>query len=275
MTPLIIALVSFATALVAGVLLGKAFFTASALNDAVNRDAHHRSLSNQRKRYRKQLVLLHTKAQDKLAAQRKKIAKLAQVVEALQAAPEQIESNKEFYDGKVVESLRVEIAVLRENLGGRDARVGELELEIQDGHVKAQELLTNLNTWKNRVAPLTIKLDEQRKLIDSMTVQAGKSAQPMTPGEATSTEEADVTEVRIPDRPDDLKKIRGIGPALERRLNTSGVSRFEQIAGLSAQDLSDLAEKISISPLIAEREKWIQQARTLTTVEKPALQPAS
>jgi predicted flap endonuclease-1-like 5' DNA nuclease len=269
MTPLIIALVSFATALVAGVLLSKAFFTAAVLNDAVSREAHYQSLSKQRKRYRKQLITLHNRAQRKLSAQREKITDLGREIEALRKIPHTSSANKEFYDGKLVESLRVEISVLRENLEARDERIGILGIEIQESYVKAQELLTSVNTWKDRVTPLTKKLEEQRKIID------GVEDQSKIPVEASSGEESSEPENRILNQPDDLKKIRGIGPALERRLNTRGVNRFEQIASMTEQDLSDLAAEISVSPSVAEREIWFALARSLHDVATSTAQPSA
>ena len=277
MTPLIIALVSFATALVTGVLLSKAFFTAQNLKDSISRDVHHESLSNQRKRYRKQLLTLHNKAQKKLTAQREKISDQNRKIGAIESASGRTNSTKEFYDAKHVESLYVEIAVLRENLDTRDERVGALEMEIRENHVKAQELLTNLNAWKNRVSPLMKKLHEQRELIDGMRGSKApeESSEIQETAESHGGEE-NGTEARSEDRSDDLKKIRGIGPALERRLNTTGVRRFEQIAEMSEEDLMDLAAKISISPAVAERGKWIQQARSLQDVERsPVVRPAS
>ena len=62
---------------------------------------------------------------------------------------------------------------------------------------------------------------------------------------------------------DDLKAIRGIGPALEQRLNSYGIHRFHQIANMSEQELADIAKKLAISPAIVERDEWIQQAHAL------------
>ena len=277
MTSLIIALASFATALVTGVLLSKAFFTAQNLKDSISRDVHHESLSKQRKGYRKQLLTLHNKAQKKLTAQRRKITDQTRTIDSLESASARTNSTKEFYDAKHVESLYVEIVVLRENLDTRDERVGALEMEIRDNHVKTQELLTNLNAWKNRVSPLMKKLHEQRELIDDM--QRSKDSEETFEIQETVEPhggEESGAESRSEDRPDDLKKIRGIGPALERRLNTTGVRRFKQIAEMSEQDLLDLAAKISISPAVAERGKWIQQARSLQDIERsPVVQPTT
>jgi predicted flap endonuclease-1-like 5' DNA nuclease len=268
MTPLIIALVSFATALVAGLLLGKAFFTTQSLKDSVSRDLHYGSLKKQRNRYRKQLLALHEKAQKKIAVLRERIARRDRKIEALESASGDMNSTKKFYDAKHVESLRVEIAVLRENLGTRDERIGVLAIEIRESHIRAQELLDDLNAWKERVSPLTKKLHEQRELIDSIQHSADPQANEI-PDATIETNEIDYP---VENRRDDLKKIRGIGPALERRLNTTGVSRFEQIADLSTQDLMNLARKISISPVVAERDNWIEQARSLQNGTKSSLQ---
>jgi predicted flap endonuclease-1-like 5' DNA nuclease/uncharacterized membrane protein len=274
MTPLIIALVSFATALVAGLLLSKAFFTAQSLKDSVSRDIHHESLSKQRKRYRKQLLTLHNKAQKKITVMRKKIADRDRKIDALESASGSTNSTKEFYDAKHVESLHVEIAVLRENLETRDERIAVLDIEIRENHIKALELQNNLNAWKVRISPLTKKLHEQRELIDR--IQA--SAEPHEINELDDTvalNQANKIDSPVEDRPDDLKKIRGIGPVLERRLNTTGVSRFEQIAEMSTQDLMDLAARISIPPAVAQRDNWIQQARSLQNLVDSSIQPSA
>ena len=274
MTPLIIALVSFATALVAGLLLSKAFFTAQSLKDSVSRDIHHESLSKQRKRYRKQLLTLHNKAQKKITVMRKKIADRDRKIDALESASGSTNSTKEFYDAKHVESLHVEIAVLRENLETRDERIAVLDIEIRENHIKALELQNNLNAWKVRISPLTKKLHEQRELIDRIQT----SAEPHEINELDDTvalNQANKIDSPVEDRPDDLKKIRGIGPVLERRLNTTGVSRFEQIAEMSTQDLMELAARISISPAVAERDNWIQQARSLQNLVDSSVQSSA
>jgi predicted flap endonuclease-1-like 5' DNA nuclease/uncharacterized membrane protein len=274
MTPLIIALVSFATALVAGLLLSKAFFTAQSLKDSVSRDIHHESLSKQRKRYRKQLLTLHNKAQKKITVMRKKIADRDRKIDALESASGSTNSTKEFYDAKHVESLHVEIAVLRENLETRDERIAVLDIEIRENHIKALELQNNLNAWKVRISPLTKKLHEQRELIDRIQTSA-ESHEINELDDTVALNQANKIDSPVEDRPDDLKKIRGIGPVLERRLNTTGVSRFEQIAEMSTQDLMDLATRISISPAVARRDNWIQQARSLQNLVDSSIQSSA
>ena len=39
---------------------------------------------------------------------------------------------------------------------------------------------------------------------------------------------------------DDLKVIKGIGPAIEKKLNNAGIHTFEALAGLTANELEDI-----------------------------------
>ncbi len=61
---------------------------------------------------------------------------------------------------------------------------------------------------------------------------------------------------------DDLKKLSGVGPALEKKLHENGVTTFAQIAGWSADDIADMDGKLSFKGRI-EREGWVEQAKEL------------
>lgn len=61
---------------------------------------------------------------------------------------------------------------------------------------------------------------------------------------------------------DDLKKLTGVGPALEKKLIAGGVTSFAQIAGWSDADVATFDEAISLKGKI-EKEGWIEQAKTL------------
>lgn len=62
---------------------------------------------------------------------------------------------------------------------------------------------------------------------------------------------------------DDLKEIRGIGPATEKRLNSAGIVSWGQMAGLSEDDLLAVADLLKISVDRIKREQWVEQARAL------------
>lgn len=61
---------------------------------------------------------------------------------------------------------------------------------------------------------------------------------------------------------DDLKKLSGVGPALEKKLNEAGVTSFAQIAAWSDADIAEFDEKLSFKGRI-EREGWVAQAKDL------------
>ena len=64
--------------------------------------------------------------------------------------------------------------------------------------------------------------------------------------------------------PDDLKRVRGIGLLIERKLNAMGVSTYEQIANWTADDVGTVNAKLEFKGRI-ERENWIEQARILAS----------
>ncbi|MXN66683.1 50S ribosomal protein L21 [Stappia sp. GBMRC 2046] len=61
---------------------------------------------------------------------------------------------------------------------------------------------------------------------------------------------------------DDLKKIGGVGPVLEGKLNALGITTYAQIAAFTADDIARVDEALSFKGRI-ERENWIDQAKEL------------
>jgi large subunit ribosomal protein L21 len=61
---------------------------------------------------------------------------------------------------------------------------------------------------------------------------------------------------------DDLKKLSGVGPALEKKLVAAGVTTFAQIAAWTDADVAAMDEQLSFKGRI-EREGWIAQAAEL------------
>jgi large subunit ribosomal protein L21 len=61
---------------------------------------------------------------------------------------------------------------------------------------------------------------------------------------------------------DDLKKLSGVGPALEKKLHEAGVTSFAQIAAWGTDDIAAFDEKLNFKGRI-EREGWVEQAKTL------------
>jgi NADH-quinone oxidoreductase subunit E len=66
---------------------------------------------------------------------------------------------------------------------------------------------------------------------------------------------------------DDLKLIKGVGPKLEKLLNTLGFYHFDQIAKWSAGELSWVDENLEGFKGRASRDEWVSQADTLAKGE--------
>jgi hypothetical protein len=62
--------------------------------------------------------------------------------------------------------------------------------------------------------------------------------------------------------PDDLKRISGVGPAIESKLNAMGVTYYQEIANWSAADIQRIDDELNFRGRIA-REDWVGQAKIL------------
>ncbi len=63
---------------------------------------------------------------------------------------------------------------------------------------------------------------------------------------------------------DDLKRIRGIGVLIEKKLNSLGILSYEQVANWTGADIERISNILDFKGRI-ERENWIEQARILAT----------
>ena len=73
--------------------------------------------------------------------------------------------------------------------------------------------------------------------------------------------------------PDDLKKLSGVGPELEEKLNALNIFTYEQVSNFTDDEISQVDETLDFKGRI-ERDDWVGQAKTLmaeaTADEVPA-----
>ena len=62
--------------------------------------------------------------------------------------------------------------------------------------------------------------------------------------------------------PDDLTKLTGVGPQLDKKLNEAGIFHYWQIAAMAPGDIAAIDSKLKLNGRI-ERDGWIAQARSL------------
>ncbi len=66
---------------------------------------------------------------------------------------------------------------------------------------------------------------------------------------------------------DDLKQLKGVGPALEKKLHAEGVTTFAQVAAWGPADITDMDDKLSFKGRI-DRDGWVEQAKALASGEE-------
>lgn len=67
--------------------------------------------------------------------------------------------------------------------------------------------------------------------------------------------------------PDDLMLIKGIGPKLNKLLNTTGIFHFRQIASWTAEDVATVDAKLEMFKGRIVRDEWVAQAKLLAAGE--------
>ncbi|MGI9382155.1 MAG: 30S ribosomal protein S2 [Methyloligellaceae bacterium] len=112
------------------------------------------------------------------------------------------------------------------------------------------------------------KTDEPEKSKpDEKTKAAAKSDEPKAekakPDDKKKAAASGFTPLKKPEgEADDLKKIGGVGPVLEKKLNEYGIYHFSQIAGLKKADIAQIDEALDFKGRI-ERDDWLKQAKEL------------
>lgn len=178
--------------------------------------------------------------------------------------------------------------------GGRTTLIGE-------GHFHKQKLIDlpnagkkvklNYYEWdpKERRATKGGWVDPKRKASPDPKKRSGNLGRDLTEGlvdddpkkglpkrssKAAAKPQVIYTDGPTDGTPDDLKKIKGIGPVFEAELNDKGVYYYRQIAAWKKSDIKAIEEIIEKFPGRIERDEWVKQAKVLTKgPAKPKAKP--
>jgi len=75
---------------------------------------------------------------------------------------------------------------------------------------------------------------------------------------------ATLAAAEVPTGPDDLTRIRGIGPKIQEILHGLGIASFREIAELSDHDIARVGAALPVYGRRIHDDRWIEQARELT-----------
>ena len=187
----------------------------------------------------------------------------------------------------------------RDQLRSDMANVSDVSAVSEEKDEKIFQLSRELESWHQRLPPLiekyrsrneeAVKLEAQlaaaelrieqleNQLGDDQTrIEAVRDPGALTSGQGASNDDASAADSNSASQPlshadnedqhslrDNLKQIKGIGPAIEKTLNDMGIYRFQQIADMTEYDIDRVAERLKGFHSRIYRENWIGQAREL------------
>lgn len=150
---------------------------------------------------------------------------------------------------ELVRKLREEVAdmdVLRQDLAIKQAQLMEAE----------ERRVMDVSEREEEIAAL------RRRLVEYRVAQGLMGKQAPRPADGDAQEKTGDKPSNGPAHPkDDLKKIHGIGPVIERVLNRMGTHTFLQIAQWDHTDIERIADKLNTFPDRIVRDNWIEGAK--------------
>lgn len=181
-----------------------------------------------------------------------------------------------------VRDLSLTDNTLKTALDEKDEKIFKLSRELDSWHQRLPPLITRYRErnqeaeqLEGKVESLTFDLAEAREKIHSLesvlnsdeTRVEALDPHSLPGAMAASNDTVSATgmaaQVRVDTLRDDLKRIKGIGPAIEKTLNELGIFRLSQIAELGEYDIDRVANKLRGFRSRIYREDWIGQARDL------------
>ena len=106
-------------------------------------------------------------------------------------------------------------------------------------------------------ARLSTELEQARRELEAAR---GELEQARSPASSASASPAAARPGKVPQG---LRRIRGIGPAYQRVLEQAGITRVQQVAKWTHDDVLAFADKLKIRPDRITKDAWVTQAQAL------------
>ena len=117
-------------------------------------------------------------------------------------------------------------------------------------------LQIQLGNEQQQVKDLTNDLDELRQQLSQKEKDSSGIRYFINPFTIAATiESSDI---------DDLKKIKGIGPVIEKKLNMLGIVSFKQISEFNEEAIDQISHTLKFFPDRIKRDHWVQQAMEMS-----------
>ena len=177
---------------------------------------------------------------EELLAEQKAVLKIAQHDKSSQA------SKLRQYE-KDLANCRQRVRPLQHQLGEQEHRLSGLQIQVDKRDKIIIELREELRNYER------LRTTSISPPIPSKIIRSQEERQSTPPKLFTST----------PVQVDDLKRIQGVGPKLERMLNDLGIYQFKQISEFNAQDEQWVDDHLTAFKGRISRDNWVAQSRKL------------
>jgi predicted flap endonuclease-1-like 5' DNA nuclease len=158
-----------------------------------------------------------------------------------------------------------ELAEHEQALREKDLHIAELEQRLAEVHVLRSEIAGQAKMMEEKeeeISRLRKRLVEVRAALRVRADGGHVVADPINSTNQLSLQIEHAKQAQKP-RKDDLKRIHGIGPVIERTLNKLGTYTYVQIAKWTPSDIARIAQKLETLPDRIKRDQWIARARKL------------
>ncbi len=230
--------------------------------------------------YQAQAVWLRQELDDMTSLKDKQTTHLNTQLESLHSLQHEIKVNETIIQ-RLESQLRTQAAAKNRQVKELMSRIGEIQPLAEQLNAKDHELRKTAAINKKRINELTQQLHQ----LQTQTNPGKQASTPMPANPVRSQAIPGIeTPIAKPDAPnnqnrtahatatpqsalstspeqDDLKKIHGIGPVMERMLNDLGVTSFKQIMEFTRDDLEHVTAAIKVFPGRIERDDWIGGAK--------------
>lgn len=141
----------------------------------------------------------------------------------------------------------------------KSSKADDKAAKTDDDAAKADKKVAKADKKTGKPDKTAAKADDKAPKADDKKPKSGKTEQ------KDASEDGDAKTFKLLDEPkgdpDDLKKISGVGPILEKKLNGLGIYHFWQIAELTEEQITEVDNALSFKGRIT-RDDWIGQAKT-------------
>ena len=169
---------------------------------------------------------------------------------------------KHQHDLSATQQKSLDLTMEKERLQKQVRELESMRMESKEAKSQAQEKLkqaeNEIGTLKYRLRQLEFQVREAE---ETSLKFKNEIAELITRKEKASISDHPFVRPIEPEEKDDLTKIRGIGPFIEKRLNMIGIYTFQHLSELSPEMVDRVGAAIEFFPHRIIKDDWVGQAR--------------